>query len=186
MGLGVAKKWEESAPKEPRYYMGDEAPVYYYSATDALLRCRQHLHTGRPTLRASWNVGSLTGGAASAGEDGVAPGRGGIAPSTLPSALEALDVDTVTTEQIEPLLAPDRRPTAAGDVALHQQRSGMGGKGEHRQAKQGKEQSPSDPDMFAMNDADGKGGHNLGPLYNTSLHHTAAGPPVAVPRRLSA
>jgi len=37
MGLGVAKKWEESAPKEPRYYMGDEAPVYYYSATDALL-----------------------------------------------------------------------------------------------------------------------------------------------------
>jgi len=37
MGLGVAKKWEESAPKEPRYYMGDEAPVYYYSATDPLL-----------------------------------------------------------------------------------------------------------------------------------------------------
>lgn len=37
MGLGVAKKWEESAPREPRYYMGDEAPVYYYSATDALL-----------------------------------------------------------------------------------------------------------------------------------------------------
>lgn len=37
MGLGVAKKWEESAPKAPRYYMGDEAPVYYYSATDALL-----------------------------------------------------------------------------------------------------------------------------------------------------
>lgn len=37
MGLGVVKKWEESAPKEPRYYMGDEAPVYYYSATDPLL-----------------------------------------------------------------------------------------------------------------------------------------------------
>ncbi|MFA5495675.1 MAG: amidohydrolase family protein [Porticoccaceae bacterium] len=37
MGLGVVKKWEESAPQEPRYYMGDEAPVYYYSATDPLL-----------------------------------------------------------------------------------------------------------------------------------------------------
>lgn len=37
MGLSVTKKWEESAPKEPRYYMGDEAPMYYYSATDALL-----------------------------------------------------------------------------------------------------------------------------------------------------
>lgn len=37
MGLGVIKKWEESAPKAPRYYMGDEAPVYYYSATDAML-----------------------------------------------------------------------------------------------------------------------------------------------------
>lgn len=37
MGLGVVKKWEETAPQEPRYYMGDEAPVYYYSATDPLL-----------------------------------------------------------------------------------------------------------------------------------------------------
>lgn len=37
MGLGVIKKWEQSAPKAPRYYMGDEAPVYYYSATDPLL-----------------------------------------------------------------------------------------------------------------------------------------------------
>lgn len=37
LGLPVTKKWEEDAPREPRYYMGDEAPVYYYSAADPLL-----------------------------------------------------------------------------------------------------------------------------------------------------
>ena len=36
-GLPVMKKWEASAPRRPRYYLGDEAPLYYYSATDDLL-----------------------------------------------------------------------------------------------------------------------------------------------------
>lgn len=36
-GLPVIKKWEESAPRKPRYYLGDEAPLYYYSGTDDIL-----------------------------------------------------------------------------------------------------------------------------------------------------
>ena len=36
-GLPVVKKWEQSAPRRPRYFLGDEAPLYYYSATDDLL-----------------------------------------------------------------------------------------------------------------------------------------------------
>tara|TARA_B100002003_G_scaffold4273_1_gene3950 strand:+ start:1101 stop:2228 length:1128 start_codon:yes stop_codon:yes gene_type:complete len=36
-GIGVAKKWQQDAPKKPRYYMGDDAPVYWYSGTDYIL-----------------------------------------------------------------------------------------------------------------------------------------------------
>lgn len=36
-GLPVIKKWEEDAPRKPRYYLGDEAPLYYYSGTDDIL-----------------------------------------------------------------------------------------------------------------------------------------------------
>ena len=32
-GLPVMKKWQAEAPRKPRYYLGDEAPLYYYSAT---------------------------------------------------------------------------------------------------------------------------------------------------------
>lgn len=34
MGIPVAKKWQEDEPKKPRYYAGDDAAVYWYSATD--------------------------------------------------------------------------------------------------------------------------------------------------------
>ncbi|WP_106477163.1 amidohydrolase family protein [Phytohalomonas tamaricis] len=37
MGIGVAKKWDAHAPKKPRFFMSDDAPVYWYSATDYLL-----------------------------------------------------------------------------------------------------------------------------------------------------
>lgn len=37
MGLPVMKKWHEDEPKRPRYYQGDDAPLYWYSATDAIL-----------------------------------------------------------------------------------------------------------------------------------------------------
>lgn len=33
-GVPVAKKWHEDEPKRPRYYAGDDASVYWYSATD--------------------------------------------------------------------------------------------------------------------------------------------------------
>lgn len=36
-GIPVAKKWHENEPKKPRYYAGDDAPVYWYSATDMLV-----------------------------------------------------------------------------------------------------------------------------------------------------
>lgn len=36
-GLPVVKKWEAQAPRRPRYYLGDEAPLYYYSATDDIV-----------------------------------------------------------------------------------------------------------------------------------------------------
>lgn len=36
-GLPVIKKWDADAPKRPRYYLGDEAPLYYYSGTDDIL-----------------------------------------------------------------------------------------------------------------------------------------------------
>ena len=36
-GIGVAKKWQQDAPKKPRYYMGDDAPVYWYSGTDYIV-----------------------------------------------------------------------------------------------------------------------------------------------------
>lgn len=36
-GLPVMKKWQAQAPRQPRYYLGDEAPLYYYSATDDIL-----------------------------------------------------------------------------------------------------------------------------------------------------
>ncbi len=34
MGIPVAKKWQEDEPKKPRYYAGDDAALYWYSATD--------------------------------------------------------------------------------------------------------------------------------------------------------
>ncbi|MGM3387613.1 amidohydrolase [Stutzerimonas stutzeri] len=36
-GIPVAKKWHENEPKRPRYYAGDDAPVYWYSATDVVI-----------------------------------------------------------------------------------------------------------------------------------------------------
>lgn len=36
-GMPLAKKWHENEPQRPRYYQGDDAPVYWYSATDAIL-----------------------------------------------------------------------------------------------------------------------------------------------------
>lgn len=33
-GVAVAKKWHEDEPKRPRYYAGDDADAYWYSATD--------------------------------------------------------------------------------------------------------------------------------------------------------
>lgn len=34
MGIPVAKKWHEDEPQKPRYYAGDDAALYWYSATD--------------------------------------------------------------------------------------------------------------------------------------------------------
>lgn len=34
-GVAVAKKWHEDEPKRPRYYAGDDADAYWYSATDS-------------------------------------------------------------------------------------------------------------------------------------------------------
>ncbi|MFC3608951.1 amidohydrolase family protein [Stutzerimonas tarimensis] len=36
-GVAVAKKWDENEPKRPRYYAGDDASLYWYSATDNLV-----------------------------------------------------------------------------------------------------------------------------------------------------
>lgn len=36
-GFPVTKKWAASEPKRPRYYSGDDAPVYWYSATDQIV-----------------------------------------------------------------------------------------------------------------------------------------------------
>ncbi|WP_271411866.1 amidohydrolase family protein [Pseudomonas sp. Q1-7] len=36
-GIPVAKKWHEDEPKRPRYYAGDDARAYWYSATDVLV-----------------------------------------------------------------------------------------------------------------------------------------------------
>ena len=36
-GIPVAKIWDESEPKRPRYYAGDDAHAYWYSATDVLV-----------------------------------------------------------------------------------------------------------------------------------------------------
>ncbi|MEK1940350.1 MAG: amidohydrolase family protein [Pseudomonas sp.] len=33
-GIPLAKKWHEDEPKRPRYYAGDDADAYWYSATD--------------------------------------------------------------------------------------------------------------------------------------------------------
>lgn len=37
LGMPVMKKWHEDEPKQPRYYQGDDAPLYWYSATDVLV-----------------------------------------------------------------------------------------------------------------------------------------------------
>ncbi|GAB3273145.1 amidohydrolase family protein [Parahaliea aestuarii] len=36
-GMGLMKKWQEDEPKQPDTYAGDDAPVYWFSATDAYL-----------------------------------------------------------------------------------------------------------------------------------------------------
>ncbi|MCY1281549.1 Amidohydrolase [compost metagenome] len=36
-GIPVAKKWHEDEPKRPRYYAGDDAAAYWYSATDVFV-----------------------------------------------------------------------------------------------------------------------------------------------------
>lgn len=36
-GIPVAKKWHEDEPKRPRYYAGDDAGAYWYSATDVFV-----------------------------------------------------------------------------------------------------------------------------------------------------
>lgn len=36
-GIAVAKKWHEDEPQKPRYYAGDDAGVYWYSATDVIV-----------------------------------------------------------------------------------------------------------------------------------------------------
>lgn len=36
-GIPVAKKWHENEPRRPRYYAGDDASVYWYSATDTIV-----------------------------------------------------------------------------------------------------------------------------------------------------
>lgn len=36
-GVSVAKKWHEDEPQKPRYYAGDDAAVYWYSATDTIV-----------------------------------------------------------------------------------------------------------------------------------------------------
>lgn len=47
-GIPVAKKWHENEPKRPRYYAGDDAPVYWYSATDVLVAAAlEELEIGR-------------------------------------------------------------------------------------------------------------------------------------------
>lgn len=55
-GIPVAKKWHENEPKRPRYYAGDDAPVYWYSATDVVVAAalkkldEQHRHRFHPFL----------------------------------------------------------------------------------------------------------------------------------------
>lgn len=36
-GVPLLKVWHADAPQRPRYFQGDEAPLYYYSATDAVV-----------------------------------------------------------------------------------------------------------------------------------------------------
>lgn len=36
-GIAVAKQWHENEPQKPRYYAGDDAALYWYSATDAII-----------------------------------------------------------------------------------------------------------------------------------------------------
>jgi hypothetical protein len=36
-GVPLLKLWHTDAPQRPRYYLGDESSLYYYSATDALV-----------------------------------------------------------------------------------------------------------------------------------------------------
>ena len=52
-GIPVAKKWHEDEPRRPRYYAGDDADAYWYSATDVIVAAavnkltpgqRQHFH----------------------------------------------------------------------------------------------------------------------------------------------
>ena len=49
-GIPVAKKWHENEPKRPRYYAGDDAPVYWYSAM-ALVNALNRLEKMREEKR---------------------------------------------------------------------------------------------------------------------------------------
>ena len=40
MGVPLQKMWQEHAPQRPRAYESDDAPVYYYSATDIIVANR--------------------------------------------------------------------------------------------------------------------------------------------------
>ena len=48
-GISVAKKWHENEPRRPRYYAGDDAGAYWYSATDHIVA--QALQTLTPAQR---------------------------------------------------------------------------------------------------------------------------------------
>ncbi|WP_076590659.1 amidohydrolase family protein [Vibrio ostreicida] len=37
MGLPIMKKWSEFEPEAPKYVLGDDSPVYYYSKTDDII-----------------------------------------------------------------------------------------------------------------------------------------------------
>lgn len=37
MGVALTKKWSETEPRRPRFYQGDDAPLYWYSLTDVLV-----------------------------------------------------------------------------------------------------------------------------------------------------
>ena len=57
-GIPVAKKWHEDEPKRPRYYAGDDADAYWYSATDVIVAAAVNKLSPRnaSTFIRSWPV----------------------------------------------------------------------------------------------------------------------------------